>query len=70
MTSRRQEIPAAQVARQKEICEHIRSLLGQAERFAMVDTYGCQQNESDSEVLRGYLRAMGYTITTGKTWRT
>ena len=59
----RQEIPAADVERQKEICEKIRASLGEGERFAMVDTYGCQQNESDSEVLRGYLRAMGYAIT-------
>lgn len=30
---------------------------------ALVDTYGCQQNEADSERLRGYLRAMGYDMT-------
>ena len=29
----------------------------------MVDTYGCQQNEADSEKLRGYLRAMGFDFT-------
>ena len=31
--------------------------------FAYVDTYGCQQNESDSEKLRGMLIEMGYEIT-------
>ncbi len=31
--------------------------------LAMVDTYGCQQNEADSEKLRGYLRAMGFDFT-------
>ena len=29
----------------------------------MVDTYGCQQNEADSEKLRGYLAEMGYGFT-------
>mgnify|MGYP002576549580 CR=1 FL=1 len=31
--------------------------------LAMVDTFGCQQNEADSEKLRGYLRAMGFDFT-------
>ena len=31
--------------------------------YAYVDTYGCQQNESDSEKLRGMLIEMGYDIT-------
>ncbi len=30
---------------------------------AWVDTYGCQQNEADSEVIRGMLREMGYGFT-------
>jgi len=30
---------------------------------AMVDTYGCQQNEADSERLRGMLSRMGYIFT-------
>jgi tRNA-2-methylthio-N6-dimethylallyladenosine synthase len=30
---------------------------------AFVDTYGCQQNEADSERIRGMLREMGYTVT-------
>jgi tRNA-2-methylthio-N6-dimethylallyladenosine synthase len=30
---------------------------------AYVETYGCQQNEADSEKLRGYLGMCGYTIT-------
>ena len=29
---------------------------------AFVETYGCQQNEADSEKLRGYLAQCGYTI--------
>jgi tRNA-2-methylthio-N6-dimethylallyladenosine synthase len=31
--------------------------------LALVDTYGCQQNESDSEKLRGMLAEMGYAMT-------
>ena len=31
--------------------------------LAYVDTYGCQQNESDSEKLRGMLCEMGYAMT-------
>lgn len=31
--------------------------------LAYIDTYGCQQNESDSEKLRGMLLAMGYRLT-------
>ena len=29
---------------------------------AYVETYGCQQNEADSEKLRGYLAQSGYRI--------
>ena len=29
---------------------------------AYVETYGCQQNEADSEKLRGYLAQCGYAI--------
>ena len=62
MPYERTEVSTQEIERQKEICARVRSALG-GERFAMVDTYGCQQNESDSEVLRGYLRSMGYTMT-------
>ena len=29
---------------------------------AYVETYGCQQNEADSEKIRGYLTQSGYAI--------
>ena len=35
----------------------------QGEPLALVDTYGCQQNEADSEQIRGMLREMGYAFT-------
>ncbi len=50
--------------RQQEICEQINnSFLAQAVTpRAFVDTYGCQQNEADSERIRGMLQACGYAI--------
>ena len=33
--------------------------------IAYVETYGCQQNEADSEKLRGFLMQSGYAIGTG-----
>ena len=59
----RKELSPADAAAQREICARINAVLGPGERYALVDTYGCQQNESDSEILRGYLSAMGYAFT-------
>ncbi len=55
-----------EIARQREFCEKMSELLSARAQtpLAYVDTYGCQQNEADSERLRGYLRAMGYGFTT------
>ncbi len=63
MAYERREVPPEKIQEQMDVCARLRARLGDGERFAMVDTYGCQQNESDSEVLRGYLRAMGYAMT-------
>jgi len=58
-------IPDSEIARQRELMARVRVLA--AERYrtprAMVDTYGCQQNEADSERLRGMLREMGFQLT-------
>ena len=53
------------IARQREFCEKIQERLSaqSKEYLAFVDTYGCQQNEADSERIRGYLRDMGYGFT-------
>ena len=40
----------------------VRELLRGREHFAYVYTFGCQQNEADSEKIRGILRAMSYTV--------
>ena len=59
-------IPQAEVDRQLQYCREITRM--NADRgetpLAFVDTYGCQQNEADSERIRGYLRQMGYDFTT------
>ena len=62
----RTEIPREEIARQEEICERLRLrfMSEGAQKKALVDTYGCQQNESDSERIRGYLREMGCAFTT------
>ena len=54
-----------EIARQREFCEKIQERLSPLPRepLALVDTYGCQQNEADSERIRGYLSAMGYGFT-------
>jgi 2-methylthioadenine synthetase len=61
----RKTIDISEVEHQKDICEEIRNYLNvdNCQRFAMVDTYGCQQNEADSEKIRGYLQLMGYEFT-------
>ena len=65
METRTTRISPADVTRQREFCEKIaeRNAALAAESLAFVDTYGCQQNEADSERLRGYLRQMGYGFT-------
>ncbi len=63
MAYKRVEIPEAELARQREICDKIREGLGGARPVAFVDTYGCQQNEADSEALRGYIELMGFGFT-------
>lgn len=62
MSYKRTEITAEQILEQMKICEEIKSREA-GTRYAMVDTFGCQQNEEDSEKLRGYLAAMGYELT-------
>ena len=58
-------IPQADVERQLDFCEKIADMTAAwAEKpLAHIMTYGCQQNEADSERLRGYLERMGYGFT-------
>ncbi len=50
---------------QQGYCDEVRALHASraTSPLAFVDTYGCQQNEADSERLRGYLAEMGYQFT-------
>ncbi|MEG2097566.1 MAG: tRNA (N6-isopentenyl adenosine(37)-C2)-methylthiotransferase MiaB [Pseudoflavonifractor sp.] len=54
-----------EIARQKTYCAQIAGLNARLPRapLALVETYGCQQNEADSERIRGYLAQMGYEFT-------
>ena len=58
-------IPQADVERQLDCCRKIAALTAQWDKqpLAFVDTYGCQQNEADSERIRGYLAQMGFGFT-------
>ena len=56
-------IPAGELARQREIMAEIARENEGRRQLAFVDTYGCQQNEADSERIRGMLRLMGYEFT-------
>ena len=58
-------IPQADIDRQLSFCREIAALSAARpeQPLAFVDTYGCQQNEADSERIRGYLSQMGYGFT-------
>ncbi|MBU5435237.1 tRNA (N6-isopentenyl adenosine(37)-C2)-methylthiotransferase MiaB [Pseudoflavonifractor sp. MSJ-37] len=59
------QIGPAQIAAQMDYCMKVHAMNAGMDHtpLAMVDTYGCQQNEADSERLRGYLSEMGYGFT-------
>jgi len=65
MAYKRVEIDSAAVSRQVDICREIKERFAEEGKkpLAMVDTYGCQQNEADSERIRGYLAEMGCGFT-------
>ena len=53
------------IQRQNDLCRQIAQLQHSLDTppLALVQTYGCQQNEADSERLRGYLTQMGFGFT-------
>lgn len=61
-------LPPEEMERQRKYIEKIyahnaeKRAEGKA-RLVFVQTFGCQQNEADSEHLAGYAEAMGYTVT-------
>ena len=65
MSYERKVIDIERIKEQEGVCAQIsaRFAAGGKRPLAMVDTYGCQQNEADSEKLRGYLAEMGCGFT-------
>ncbi len=65
MTGKTTRILPEQLQQQLAFCEKIHARWYEIGRIptAYVETYGCQQNEADSEKLRGYLSAAGYAMT-------
>ena len=65
MAYQRIEITEEQIAAQREIALRLRAHFAASGKtpLALVDTYGCQQNESDSERIRGALAEMGFSFT-------
>lgn len=60
------EISQEEVQQQLDLCLEIKQLVefqGGNQPLAFVDTYGCQQNEADSQKIRGYLQEMGFGFT-------
>lgn len=65
MAYERIEISREKIQEQEAIAARLQTYFcdGGKHPLAMVDTYGCQQNESDSERIRGYLAEMGFKFT-------
>ena len=65
MSNKTTVISQAQLEAQLACCDKIAAYWHEKDRTpkAYVETYGCQQNEADSEKLRGYLVQSGYAIT-------
>ncbi len=65
MTVKTTVISEAELQQQFAFCDKIQAFWQDKGRTptAYVETYGCQQNEADSEKLRGYLAQSGYVIT-------
>ena len=64
MNTKTTVISEAELSKQFAFCDKITAYWHDRDRTpkAYVETYGCQQNEADSEKLRGYLIQCGYTI--------
>ena len=62
----RKEIPQLEIQRQTGIMSILAERNAGRGLLAFVDTYGCQQNEADSQRIRGLLQRCGYGIVEGK----
>ncbi len=60
----RKIVPPEEVAHQKEIMRAVKSILAdEPPKKCFVETYGCQQNVNDSEILLGMMTEMGFVKT-------
>ena len=57
-------ISPEEIREQYEYMQKVRSFWGGRELYVYIETFGCQQNEADSERLCGMAVEMGYTPTT------
>lgn len=70
--TRKNILPESEVATQKAVIAQIREISEKEyascgiRKKAFVETYGCQQNVSDSEILSGMLSSMGYELCDSK----
>ena len=64
MTGKTTVISQEQLQKQYDFCDRIAAYWKDRDAVptAYVETYGCQQNEADSERIRGYLAQSGYAI--------
>ena len=64
MNTKTTVITEEQLASQFSYCDKIAAYWHETDTTptAYVETYGCQQNEADSEKLRGYLAQSGYAM--------
>ena len=65
MSNKTRFIPQAELDAQLAICDRIHAFWHEQNitPLAYVETYGCQQNEADSERIRGLLGQCGYAMT-------
>ena len=63
MSIKRREILTEEIEKQLAVCTEVNQRYEGKPHFALVDTFGCQQNEEDSEKIRGYLTEMGFEMT-------
>ena len=63
MAEKNVHIDPAQIKLQRDIINSIKERLGGQAMYAMVETYGCQQNVNDSQRIEGMLMEMGFSLT-------
>ena len=65
MEQRNKNVSPEEIERQKSIIHSVHEAIRRSSKMkrAFVETYGCQQNVSDSEMLIGMIKEMGYEMT-------